>query len=130
MRTVRDTLVLLPLLLSLCSCSAYMAANKEGVDLDDLQACQTRACVQANGGAAIETSSSEEGELVEIYKIQKETGHTGRAVMHGVFSVATLGMWELVGTPIEGAQQKAEYVAVRVTSDSKTGQIKQLEILE
>jgi len=34
--------------------------------------------------------------------------------MHGVLDVFTLGLWEVAGTPIEGAKGKKEMYSIRI----------------
>jgi hypothetical protein len=40
--------------------------------------------------------------------------------MHGALDVASLGVWEAVGTPVEGAMRDKKYVVITATYD-KTG---------
>jgi hypothetical protein len=46
-----------------------------------------------------------DGRYVETYRAQaRKSGVTyARAVGHGVADVATFGLWEVVGTPVEGS---------------------------
>jgi len=41
----------------------------------------------------------------------------GRAVLPGAADVMTLGLWEIVGTPIEGSLANGTKVSVEVTYD-------------
>ena len=58
----------------------------------------------------------------EDYFVQKKKGSTLRAIMHGVLDLATLGAWEIIGTPVEMSKEGREGVPVRVfyTEDGKT----------
>lgn len=47
--------------------------------------------------------------------------------MHGVLDVATWGLWEIVGTPVEGQLGKKETVPIRVYYD-KDENIKKVEL--
>jgi len=92
-----------------------MASKKEGVDIHELSKCQTRSCILSKGATPFDDKKDENGVLLsEDYNVQKPTGSTGRAVMHGVLDVFTLGIWEVAGTPIEGAKGKKEMYPIRV----------------
>jgi hypothetical protein len=101
--------------LSLSSCSVIMAAKKSGTDLEQLQSSKTRGEFISAGAQVISSERFENGELVEVYQYKKATGSTGRALMHGLLDVWTLGIWEVVGTPMEGYMNKSEYFTIRVT---------------
>lgn len=86
-------------------CSAYMAANQPGQkDLTLLAKGQPRAKLIAEYGTPIHTEVRD-GMKRDIFKF-KHGYHGGvraaRAVLHGTASLATLGLWEIVGTPTEG----------------------------
>ncbi len=49
--------------------------------------------------------------------------------MHGVFDVATMGLWEIVGTPIEGHVGKDEMFVLDIYYD-KDGNIKKAELVQ
>ncbi len=89
----------------LAGCSAYMAANQPGQkDFTVLRQSTPRGRVIAELGQPINTEMKN-GERHDIYTF-KNGYHTGvkagRAVLNGVASVATLGLWEVIGTPAEG----------------------------
>lgn len=112
----------------LCGCSVYMASNKKGADFDTLNACRTKTCLIANGAQPLQISGLPTD--TEAFKVLKAQGSTGRAVMHGVLDVATLGIWEIAGTPMEGAYNKDEYYGIRVTFDHGTENIKQISLAQ
>ncbi len=89
----------------LLGCSAYMAANQPGPkDLSLLNNGTPRAKLIAEYGAPIHTEMKD-GTRRDIFKF-KHGYHGGvkaaRAIAHGAATVATLGLWEIVGTPTEG----------------------------
>lgn len=89
----------------LVGCSAYMAANQPGPkDLSLLNKGTPRAKLIAEYGAPVH-SETKDGTRRDIFKF-KHGYHGGvkaaRAVAHGAATVATLGLWEIVGTPTEG----------------------------
>ena len=101
-------------LLITSSCSVVMAAKKEGVSVEKLQCARTRGQMIACGVTVISSDRTPTGELVEVYQVQKERGSAARALMHGVLDVSTLGLWEVVGTPIEVCVDNKEFYTIRV----------------
>lgn len=102
---VRASAVAAFLGVNLSGCSAYMAANQPGQkDFTVLRENTPRGRVIAELGQPINTEMKN-GERHDIYTF-KNGYHTGvkagRAVINGVASVATLGLWEVIGTPAEG----------------------------
>lgn len=99
------------------SCSVIMAARKEGAGMSDVQACRTRSQILCLGAILVDSKYLPSGELMELYQVPKERGSAARAFMHGVLDVSTLGLWEVVGTPIEACSNKKDYFFLRVTYD-------------
>ena len=97
------------------SCSVFMAAKKEGADINQVQASHTRSDFLNLGAKIITSERMPNGELVETYQIPKQRGSTARAVMHGLLDISTFFIWELAGTPIEGSLNKPEFITVKVT---------------
>jgi len=92
-----------------------MAAKKEGVSIDELNECRTRSCIISKGAIPIDSRKNEYGETIEeTYQVQKPKGSAGRAAMHGVLDVFTLGLWEVAGTPIEGSVGKKEMYPIKI----------------
>ena len=97
------------------SCSVYMASKKEGISIEKLCQCKTRSCILSKGAIPFDNIKDENGTLLsESYNVQKPTGSTGRAVMHGVLDVFTIGLWEVAGTPIEGTKGEKKMYPIRV----------------
>ena len=113
----------------LTSCSVYMAAKHEGASLEEIQQCKTRSCLIAKGAVPISSEKNEKDELIEVYKVRAKKGSTARAVMHGLLDVSTLGVWEVAGTPIEGAKGKKKFFAIKVYYD-KNENIKKIELVQ
>lgn len=89
---------------ALSGCSVYMAANQPPAKNIDLFKVGTpRSALLAEFGYP--TSSEEkDGKKYDIFRFtQGYSGgaKAGRAVAHGVASVLTLGLWEVIGTPVE-----------------------------
>lgn len=103
----------------LSGCAVAMAANQKGVDIETASACATRTCFLSLRDAVVMTSSTApDGTMTETYKILLHHGSVGRAVMHGVLDVATFGVWEAAGTPIEGSADKNKYVILTAKFDT------------
>jgi len=90
---------------ALASCSVYKASSNEGVSVKDVVKCSAKGCFLSLGMDIVDSKESEDGDYVETYrgKARKSGGNYLRAVGHGALDVATLGLWEVVGTPVEGA---------------------------
>jgi hypothetical protein len=56
------------------------------------------------------------------YEIGNEPS-AGRAAFHGAMDVMTLGLWEVVGTPIEGFQGEKRRVTIIYDKDNKVAAI-------
>lgn len=86
-------------------CAVYMAAHQpDAKDLTVLSAGQPRARLIAELGPPVSTQV-DKGIRTDIFSFtQGYSGgaKAGRAVLHGAADVATLGLWEAVGTPTEG----------------------------
>jgi outer membrane protein assembly factor BamE (lipoprotein component of BamABCDE complex) len=103
----------------LMGCSVYMAANQpDKKDLGVLKSGTPRNAVLAELGTPIETTTRS-GAKVDVFTFTQgysgvEKG--GRAVLHGAADVLTLGLWEVIGTPIEGVANGTK-VSVEVSYD-------------
>lgn len=93
-------------LLCLCGCSVGMAlSGKQEPNIGAVKVGSTRGEVEMHLGSPATSTTLADGTRVDIYEY--ELGNepsAGRAVGHGVMDVLTLGLWEVVGTPIEGVQ--------------------------
>jgi len=99
-----STLLSVVLLISVSGCSVFMAAKQpEKKDISLLTEGVSRAVLISEFGAPV-ISEYKNDKRFEIFKFVQgySTGaKAGRAFFHGAASVATLGLWELVGTPAE-----------------------------
>ena len=116
MKKIFITSVLIASSCVLSSCSVAMAAKKEGTDISSVQQCRTRGQIISLGGKVVSSERLQNGDIVEIYQFTKERGSIARALMHGVLDISTFGLWEAVGTPIEGCDSK-EFFSVKVVYD-------------
>ena len=92
------------LAISVSGCSVFMAGKQpEKKDISLLKEGVSRAVLISEFGAPV-VSEYKNDKRFEIFKFVQgySTGaKAGRAFFHGAASVATLGLWELVGTPAE-----------------------------
>jgi outer membrane protein assembly factor BamE (lipoprotein component of BamABCDE complex) len=133
MRLTRRILQLCCLALLACSlagCSVYMAANQpDKKDMGVLKAGTPRSMVLAELGTPLETTTRG-GAKVDLFTfVQGYSGleKGGRAVLHGAADVFTLGLWEVVGTPIEGYANGTK-VSVEITYDREDRVVKVVPI--
>ncbi len=105
------TIVVLCFFMTGCSVGMAMSGKKEP-QLGAVRTGATRGEVELQLGHPVE-AHEENGRRVDIYEY--EIGNepsAGRAIGHGVMDVLTLGLWEVAGTPIEGAQGEKKRLAI------------------
>ncbi|GAB4164248.1 MAG: hypothetical protein Tsb006_3800 [Rickettsiaceae bacterium] len=101
----------------LSGCSVYKAASNEGVSVSDIKKCKTKGCFLSHGMEIVDKHQMENGKYMETYRaVARKSGvNYLRAAGHGVLDVATLGIWEVAGTPVEGAiSNNRGYITARV----------------
>ncbi len=99
--------------LALSACAVAMASKHKGVDAKQVLTCQSKACFQTLPDTEItEILGHPDGRETVTYQSLQSRGSTSRAVMHGLLDVATLGIWEIAGTPIESSKKKPRYFIV------------------
>lgn len=107
-------------------CAVYMATNQPTKkNLAVLKPGTERDLVIAELGAPVNSESVQEGEK-EIYTFiqgYSKLAKASRALFHGTADVFTIGLWEVVGTPVEGALD-GKRISVRVIFDAN-GKVKE-----
>ncbi|OPX19017.1 MAG: hypothetical protein BZ151_11525 [Desulfobacca sp. 4484_104] len=113
--------------LALSGCSVGMAmSGKKEPNLSILRVGTTKGEVEVQLGQPVSVVTAEDGSQAATYEF--ETGNepsAGRAVAHGLMDVVTLGLWEAVGTPIEGSKGNKRQVIVNYGPDEKVRGINQ-----
>ncbi len=111
------SLVIGPILLVNLGCSVVMATKQpHKKNLSVLDEGTPRNKVIAELGAPILTEEKDGNKVDTFAFVQgySKGSRTGRAIFHGIADVFTLGLWEVVGTPIEsiasGTDMKLEVV--------------------
>ncbi|HHJ17118.1 MAG TPA: hypothetical protein ENJ80_10520 [Gammaproteobacteria bacterium] len=89
-------------------------SGEEQKDTSILFPGSPRAVVIAKLGPPETSTKAEKGEYIDSYLITKgNEPSTGRAVAHGALDVVTLGLWEVIGTPMEmgaGQEKVSRYI--------------------
>jgi hypothetical protein len=90
------------ILVCLTGCSVGMAmSGKPDPNISTLSKGQSRDIVLLNLGQPSNTATTQTGR-VDVFHLERGNQQSvGRAVGHAVMDVLTIGMWEVVGTPIE-----------------------------
>lgn len=105
MRVLKRVSFLVMMCFVLAGCSAYKASTQpDKKNLSLLEPGTARSLLIAEFGAPIHTEVRD-GNRQDIFRFIQGYGKANkgaRAVGHGVATVATLGLWEVFGTPIEG----------------------------
>jgi hypothetical protein len=114
-----STLCLLSMFVT--GCSVVMATQQPGrKDLSVLTKGVDRSKVVAELGTPL-TTEVKDGKRTDVFSVRQgySTGaKAGRAVFHAVADVFTLGLWEVVGTPVEAIASGTD-VKVGVCYDTK-----------
>ena len=100
-------------------------SGKKDPNLGAIRVGATRGEVELHLGSPTKISSSNNGDQVAIneYEIGNEPS-AGRAIGHGIMDVLTLGLWEVVGTPIEGFQGKKYQVTISYDKNDRVTSVK------
>lgn len=88
----------------LCSCSVFMAATQpEKKDLAIFKPGVHQSVIRAEFGVPV-WQGEEDGAPVDLFSFKQgysKWAKAGRAVLHGTADLFTIGIWEIVGTPLE-----------------------------
>lgn len=117
--SIVTTLIALSLL---SGCSVYKAASNDGIVVPEIRDCTTKGCFLSHGMDIIDKHQEEDGQYTETYraKARKSGLNYVRAAGHGILDVATIGLWEVVGTPVEGSlSNNRGYITVKATYTKK-----------
>ncbi len=121
-------------ILALEGCSVGMAmSGKEQKDTSILFPGSPRSVVIAKLGPPETSTKSDEGTYIDSYLIVKGNApSTGRAIAHGALDVFSLGLWELIGTPIEmGAGHEDTYrIIIHYDKNDKIKNVEKIKVKE
>ena len=129
-KSLISNFVFFTIIIFLASCSAYLAAQKGGVPVENIMQCKTRAELLSNKDVeVIESVKNSEGEIEETCRVMKEKGSYGRAAVNTVMTVFSLGIWEIASYPGETMRtENKAYYNVKVYYD-KQENIQKIELL-
>jgi len=105
---------------NLASCSVGMAMHgKEDVNLSSITVGQDRSIVIMHLGQPYRTFANEDGR-VDTYSVERGNAPSvGRAAGHAVMDLLTFGIWEVIGTPIEGFAGEEFTLTIEYGADNK-----------
>jgi hypothetical protein len=107
----------LSLLIGGCSVGMAVSGN-HNPDLGAVRSGASRSEIEMHLGTPIKVASLGDGQEAATYQYEiGDEPSAGRAIGHGVMDVLTLGLWEVVGTPIEGFQGETHQITVTYESD-------------
>ncbi len=119
MKNIKNAFITMIVLGLLSGCSVGMAMNgKATPDLGVVKKNATRGEVELQLGTPVKVSTMKNGHVLNVYEY--EVGNdpsAGRAVGHAVMDLLTFGVWEVIGTPIEGFQGDNHQVQVEYDED-------------
>lgn len=100
-------------------------SGKKTPDMGIVKQNASRGEVELQLGAPVSVVTLDSGNVINVYEY--EVGNdpsAGRAVGHAAMDVLTLGVWEIVGTPIEGFQGDRRSVQVEYDSSDNVVSVK------
>lgn len=115
--------LLTPLAISGCSVGMAMSGKKDP-NLGMVRVGSTRGEVELTLGSPVKAVTLNEGNRMDVY--QYEIGNepsSGRAIGHGLMDVLTLGLWEVVGTPIEAVQGEKYELTIIYGKDDRVQKV-------
>ena len=114
----------------LSGCSVGMAlSGSQNPDLGAVRTGATRGEVELHLGSPIRSALLDNGHRADLYEY--EVGNepsAGRAAGHAVMDVLTLGVWEIVGTPIEGVQGEKYNATIVYDENDKVVDLKTAKV--
>ncbi len=115
----------------LSACAASRALNQpDEKDLNVLSPGTSRDVVLAELGNPIYSGKEGENEYDIFSFIQgySKGAKVGRAFLHGVLDVVSLGLWELIGNPIEGIASGKKTQLKIIYKDKKVVKVEELRL--
>ena len=125
MKNTLKTICFLLLLPLISGCAVGMAlSGKPDTDVSALRIGQPRDEVIMIIGQPIKTMSTETGRM-DVFKCQRGNAPSGgRAIGHAVMDWLTLGVWEIIGTPVEAMSGETFYLTVNYDKEDKVTKFK------
>ncbi len=122
-RIFKLTVLAYGLLISLVfGCSVYKASFQKGVHAYDVKACKNRYCLLSHGMRKVD-STVQENKIIETYVAPSRDpllSGAFRATLHATMDVITYGLWEAIGSPVEGIILNSKhYIVAKATFSNK-----------
>ena len=123
---MRIALIILLIFLVNAGCSVGMAmSGKDSPNLALVRVGATRGEIELTMGKAVKTISQKDGSRIDVYEY--EVGNdpsAARATGHAVMDLLTFGLWEIVGTPMEGFQGDDHKLSITYDKDDVATAVK------
>jgi hypothetical protein len=121
MKRYSGIISLVGLLAIVSGCSVGMAlSGTEAPNLGAFGVGSPRAQVELHMGRPVSSVTLADDQRTDVYAYEVGNAPSaGRAVAHGVMDVLTLGIWEVVGTPIEAYQGERKSLHVTYGADDR-----------
>lgn len=109
----------------LAGCSVGMAlSGKEDPNLSVVHTGASRGEIELQLGDPVTVSPEANGNTRCLYEFsQGKNPSAGRAIAHGAMDVLTLGIWEVIGTPVEGFKGSKKRIQIVYSADNKVTDI-------
>ena len=112
-------LILIIILITGCSVGMALSGSKNK-DTSVIYKGSERSFVIAKLGLPDHSIQDDDGNWVDTYYIKEgNEPSAGRAIGHGVMDVLTLGLWEVIGTPIEAVAGSEDVQTIKIFYDEK-----------
>ena len=119
---MKNILMILSVII-LSACSVVQATNSPvAKDLTVLNKGTDRYTVLAEFGQPVVSEKDSKGHQVDLFKFtqgQAGAAKVGKGMLYGVLAVGTLGLSEIVTSPMEGAIGAGADMQIKVTYDNK-----------
>lgn len=105
----------------IAGCSVGMAlSGKEDPNLNVVRTGASRGEIELQLGDPVTVSPEADGRTRCLYEFSQGQGPSaGRAIAHGAMDVLTFGIWEVVGTPIEGFKGSKKRIQILYDANNK-----------
>lgn len=114
----------------LSGCSVGMAlSGSPNPNLGAVRTGATRGEIELHLGSPIRSTLLDNGHRADVYEY--EVGNepsAGRAAGHAVMDVLTLGVWEIIGTPVEGVQGEKYNATIMYDENDKVVDLKTAKV--
>lgn len=122
-----SALVLVCFMLLSSGCAVFMAAkqpDKKNVDLFNVGTPRSMLLAEFGMPTVSELRGGKKHEIYKFVQGYSAGAKAGRAVFHGAADVLTFGLWEVIGTPIEGTFSGDEMAyEVRYDDENRVDQV-------